>query len=243
MTHADSEFLQRDRSIHPPAFTPDYKTIVLRSPRRAMLSAAILPVGGDRPDLRALGTRPARQRPDPHYAREGEPIGERIFVHGHVRDENGGASPTPSSSSGSQCGGRYRHRNDRYLAPIDPNFGGCGRTITDENGFYYFRTIKPGPYPCATTSIPGARPISTSRVRLRLRPAPHHPDVFRGRPADLARPDGARDSRSLGRRAADRPPRPQAPRCRSTCSPTSSTSCCAAASRRSSRTSSKETER
>ncbi len=45
------------------------------------------------------------------------------------------------------AGGRYRHRNDRYLAPIDPNFGGCGRTITDENGYYFFRTIKPGAYP------------------------------------------------------------------------------------------------
>ena len=36
---------------------------------------------------------------------------------------------------------------DQYLAPIDPNFGGCGRVLTDENGYYCFRTIKPGPYP------------------------------------------------------------------------------------------------
>lgn len=43
--------------------------------------------------------------------------------------------------------GRYRHRNDNYVAPIDPNFGGCGRTLTDENGYYFFRTVKPGPYP------------------------------------------------------------------------------------------------
>ena len=45
------------------------------------------------------------------------------------------------------AGGRYRHRNDRYIAPIDPNFGGCGRTLTDEDGYYFFRTIKPAPYP------------------------------------------------------------------------------------------------
>jgi protocatechuate 3,4-dioxygenase beta subunit len=45
------------------------------------------------------------------------------------------------------AGGRYRHRNDTYLAPIDPNFGGCGRMLTDERGCYAFRTIKPGAYP------------------------------------------------------------------------------------------------
>jgi protocatechuate 3,4-dioxygenase beta subunit len=45
------------------------------------------------------------------------------------------------------AGGRYRHRNDTYLAPIDPNFGGCGRALTDEHGYYAFRTVKPGAYP------------------------------------------------------------------------------------------------
>ena len=45
------------------------------------------------------------------------------------------------------AGGRYRHRNDGYLAPIDPNFGGCGRTLSDETGYFYFRTVKPGAYP------------------------------------------------------------------------------------------------
>ena len=45
------------------------------------------------------------------------------------------------------AGGRYRHKKDMYLAPIDPNFGGCGRTMTDEDGYYFFRTVKPGAYP------------------------------------------------------------------------------------------------
>jgi len=45
------------------------------------------------------------------------------------------------------AGGRYRHRKETYLAPLDPNFGGCGRAITDADGTYRFRTIKPGPYP------------------------------------------------------------------------------------------------
>jgi protocatechuate 3,4-dioxygenase beta subunit len=48
-----------------------------------------------------------------------------------------------------QCNaaGRYRHVNDGYIAPIDRNFGGCGRCLTDDAGYYHFRTIKPGPYP------------------------------------------------------------------------------------------------
>jgi protocatechuate 3,4-dioxygenase, beta subunit len=45
------------------------------------------------------------------------------------------------------AGGRYRHKKDMYLAPIDPNFGGCGRTMTDDQGYYFFRTVKPGAYP------------------------------------------------------------------------------------------------
>ena len=83
-----------------------------------------------------------------NYAREGEPIGERIFVHGHVRDENGRGIPhTLVEFWQANAGGRYRHKKETYLAAIDPNFGGCGRTITDDEGRYWFRTIKPGPYP------------------------------------------------------------------------------------------------
>jgi protocatechuate 3,4-dioxygenase beta subunit len=43
--------------------------------------------------------------------------------------------------------GRYRHKKDQYIGSLDPNFGGCGRMLTDENGYYAYRTIKPGPYP------------------------------------------------------------------------------------------------
>jgi protocatechuate 3,4-dioxygenase beta subunit len=43
--------------------------------------------------------------------------------------------------------GRYRHKKDQYIGALDPNFGGCGRVLTDDNGYYSYRTIKPGPYP------------------------------------------------------------------------------------------------
>src|SRR5918995_481246 len=83
-----------------------------------------------------------------NYAKDGEPIGEHILVHGRVQDETGrGVARTLVEIWQANAGGRYRHVNDRYLAPIDPNFGGCGRTLTDEQGGYVFRTVKPGAYP------------------------------------------------------------------------------------------------
>ncbi len=59
-------------------------------------------------------------------------------MHGRVLDENG--RPVPNTLVEiwqANAGGRYRHKKDTYLAPIDPNFGGCGRTMTDANGFYF----------------------------------------------------------------------------------------------------------
>ena len=142
------EFFMRDRAQHPPAYTPGYKTSVLRSPRLPLwslqnsLSEVTGPVFG-----------PADLGPLDHdmilnYSQSGEPIGERTIVHGRVLDETGRGIPhTLVEVWQANAGGRYRHRNDTYLAPIDPNFGGCGRVLTDTNGHYAFRTIKPGAYP------------------------------------------------------------------------------------------------
>lgn len=144
----DSEFFQRNRGIHPPALTPNYKTSVFRSPRLPLLSLqnSLSEVTGPvfaPEELGALDHDLIR-----NYAQTGDPIGERIIVHGHVRDENG--KPVPGvliEIWQANAGGRYRHKNDHYIAPIDPNFGGCGRTLSDADGHYFFRTIKPGPYP------------------------------------------------------------------------------------------------
>jgi protocatechuate 3,4-dioxygenase, beta subunit len=79
---------------------------------------------------------------------EGEPIGERIIVSGRVLDSTG--RPVPSALIEiwqANAAGRYRHRKDQHPAPLDPNFSGAGRTLTDELGRYRFITIKPGAYP------------------------------------------------------------------------------------------------
>lgn len=141
-------FFQRDRDWHPPAFTPQYKTSVLRSPQQALLSLenTISEMTGPVFGHDKIG--PLDNDLIRNYAKTGDPIGPRIVVYGRVLDEN--ARPVPGALVEfwqANAGGRYRHKKETYLAPIDPNFGGCGRTITDEEGRYWFRTIKPGPYP------------------------------------------------------------------------------------------------
>ena len=143
------EFYQRDREWHPPGLTPDYKTSVSRSPQYSLISLQNSvgeitgPVFGHS-DIDLLDNDLLH-----NYAQPGESaIGERIILHGRVLDENG--QPVPNTlveAWQANAGGRYRHKKDTYLAPIDPNFGGCGRTLTDENGYYCFRTVKPGAYP------------------------------------------------------------------------------------------------
>jgi protocatechuate 3,4-dioxygenase, beta subunit len=147
--NTDSEFMSRDLGAHPPPHTPIYKTSVFRSPRLPLwslqnsLSEVTGPVFGEA-ELGQLDNDLVL-----NYAKAGgEPIGERIIVHGRVLDGN--ARPVPNTLVEfwqANAAGRYRHRNDRYEAPIDPNFGGCGRCLTDAEGRYHFRTIKPGPYP------------------------------------------------------------------------------------------------
>ena len=144
-----AEFYQRDRSWHPPALAPSYKTSVARSPQYAPISLENTPSEITGPRFGHSDIDPLDNDLLKNYAKPSEsPIGERIIVHGRVLDEN--ARPVPHTLVEvwqANAGGRYRHKKDTYLAPIDPNFGGCGRTLTDADGYYYFRTVKPGAYP------------------------------------------------------------------------------------------------
>ena len=146
--NAFGEFYQRDRTLHPPAYAPAYKTSVLRSPQKALISLqnSLSEITGPVFSSDELG--PLDNDLIMNYAKDGLPIGERIVVHGFVVDEN--RRPVKNALVEvwqANAGGRYRHKKDKYIAPIDPNFGGCGRMLTDDDGHYVYRTIKPGPYP------------------------------------------------------------------------------------------------
>ncbi len=146
---SDGAFIARDRNWQPPALTPAYRSTTFRSPNHKPLhfSPTISEITGPTFGHDMIGE--LDNDLIRNYSKPGEePIGERIMVHGRILDQN--ARPVPGvlvEFWQANAGGRYRHKNDGYLAPLDPNFGGCGRTITDNDGNYSFRTIRPGPYP------------------------------------------------------------------------------------------------
>ena len=134
------------RDADPAYFTPEYVGTRLRAPRKPLL---LLPerlselsgpaFGTD--DVRASDSDLTRQ----HY---GEPIGERIIVSGRVLGSDG--RPVRRALIEiwqANAAGRYHHQVDQHPAPLDPNFTGGGRVLTDDEGGYRFITIKPGAYP------------------------------------------------------------------------------------------------
>jgi protocatechuate 3,4-dioxygenase beta subunit len=141
-------FPRRDRTWHPAADTPAYRSTTYRAPRRAPLALpqSVGELSGPLFGHRAID--PLDNDLIRNYAITGDAIGERIIVHGRVLDE--AARPVPGALIEiwqANAGGKYRHVNDQYQAPLDPNFGGCGRVVSDADGRYSFRTIRPGPYP------------------------------------------------------------------------------------------------
>ncbi|WP_136684179.1 protocatechuate 3,4-dioxygenase subunit beta [Falsirhodobacter xinxiangensis] len=144
---ARNPLIARDRDWHPAPLAPGYKTSVTRAPQRPLVA---MPTTLSEQTGPAFGHGLIGELDNNLILNfTGQPaIGERIIVHGRVTDENGrGVSGTLVEAWQANAGGRYRHKKDGYLAPLDPNFGGCGRTITAEDGSYEFLTIRPGAYP------------------------------------------------------------------------------------------------
>lgn len=125
---------------------PPYVSSIARSPRMPLV---VLPKTLTERTGPVFGHGLIRDRDNDLTAQhEGDPIGERIYVHGRVLDED--ARPVRGALLEvwqANAAGRYRHKVDGHDAPLDPNFSGAGRILTDENGYYWFKTIKPGPYP------------------------------------------------------------------------------------------------
>jgi len=130
----------------PPNDVPAYRSTALRHPAQPLvlipqtLSEITGPVYGYGP-VGPLDDDLTRQHP-------GEPLGERIVIAGRVLDED--ARPVPETLVEiwqANSAGRYRHDLDNHPAPLDPNFSGGGRCVTDAEGRYRFVTIKPAAYP------------------------------------------------------------------------------------------------
>lgn len=138
----------RDWSSHPAYLQPEYKSTVLRAP-----SQPLLPVPQRLRQLRAPvyghdAVGPLDHDLTRNAVRNGAPLGERIVVTGRVLDEAGrpvrGALVEVWQAN---AAGRYVHKADQHDAPLDPNFLGAGRCLSDAEGRYRFVTVTPGAYP------------------------------------------------------------------------------------------------
>jgi protocatechuate 3,4-dioxygenase beta subunit len=139
---------KRDWSLHPPYLYPDYKSTVLRAPTKPLiplkhtLSELTGPIYGH-DTIKKYDNDLTK-----NAVKNGEPLGERIIVAGKVMDENGKpVRNTLIEIWQANAAGRYIHKVDQHNAPLDPNFLGAGRCMTDSEGNYKFYTIKPGAYP------------------------------------------------------------------------------------------------
>jgi protocatechuate 3,4-dioxygenase, beta subunit len=137
---------RRDTEGQPPYLYPDYKATRRRAPEKPLvivphtLSEVTGPVYGHR-RIGELDNDLTRQH-------EGEPLGERIIVTGRVLDGDGRSVRNSLIEVWqANAAGRYVHQGDRHPAPLDPNFSGAGRCLTDDEGRYRFVTVKPGAYP------------------------------------------------------------------------------------------------
>ena len=135
-----------DTEGQPPYLYPNYKSTRLRAPEKPLvilphtLSEVTGPVYGHG-RIGELDNDLTRQH-------KGEPLGERIIVTGRVLDGDG--RPVRNGLIEvwqANAAGRYVHQGDRHPAPLDPNFSGAGRCLTDDKGCYRFVTVKPGAYP------------------------------------------------------------------------------------------------
>ena len=132
---------------HPPLDYAGYKSTALRHPSRPLVPLPQMLTETTAPGLRR---GPRRRAADADLTRqhEGEPQGERIIVYGQVLEDD--RRPVPNTLVEvwqANAAGRYRHAGDQHPAPLDPNFSGGGRCLTDAEGRFRFVTIKPGAYP------------------------------------------------------------------------------------------------
>ncbi len=135
-----------DPVVDPPYLYPEYRSTVLRAPARPL---TVLPRSLTETTGPLLGEgRVGELDHDLTRQHADEPQGQRIIVHGRVVGDDGRpVRNTLVEVWQANAGGRYAHSEDNHPAPLDPNFKGAGRALTDDQGRYRFVTIKPGAYP------------------------------------------------------------------------------------------------
>ena len=179
---------------HPARDYAPYRSSLLRHPQQPLVAVN----GGDPETVELSGpvfgaTDITDIDSDLTRQHAGEPLGERITVSGRLLDSDG--RPVRGQLVEiwqANASGRYAHLRDQHPAPLDPNFTGVGRTLTDDQGRYYLHHRQAGRVPVAQPHqrvAPRAHPLLP--VRRRVHAAARDADVLPERPAVPLRPDPA----------------------------------------------------
>lgn len=137
-----------DAAVFPPYLYEAYRATIKRAPGLPLVDVPLTlsELTGPGPALSAVTPEDADLTRNAGTG--GEAIGQRIIVSGRVLDAAGNPIPnTLVEVWQANAAGRYVHKRDQWPGPLDPNFLGIGRCLTDENGVYRFMTVKPGAYP------------------------------------------------------------------------------------------------
>jgi len=146
---------KRNNNKQPKIDFPDYKSSVFRAPKNKKIS--IQPTKSE--ILGPIFNKNIIGKLDNDLTsnfckNKMSPLGHKIIVHGTVSDQF--SNPIEGALIEiwqANAAGKYLHQNDKNSAPIDPNFAGCGRSLTSSDGYYEFLTIQPGPYPYPNRGI------------------------------------------------------------------------------------------
>lgn len=142
------EIVRGDASVFPPYLYDAYRSTIRRAPRQPLVEVPLTLselTGPWRPSERVTPEDADLTR---NAGTGGEAIGQRIIVTGHVTDEGGAPLPNMLIEIWqANAAGRYVHKADQWPGPLDPNFLGIGRCLTNAAGEYRFLTVRPGAYP------------------------------------------------------------------------------------------------
>jgi protocatechuate 3,4-dioxygenase beta subunit len=142
------DIVRGDREIFPPYLYEAYQSTRRRAPLLPLIEVPLTlsELTGPGPAISAITPEDADLTRNAGTG--GEALGQRIIVTGRVLDDQG--HPVPNTLLEiwqANAAGRYLHKRDQWPGPLDPNFLGMGRCLTNAEGVYRFLTIRPGAYP------------------------------------------------------------------------------------------------
>jgi protocatechuate 3,4-dioxygenase, beta subunit len=148
LTTTIGEIIRGDREVFPPYLYEAYQSTRRRAPRLPLIDLPLTLSELTGPGPVISDVTPEDADLTRNAGTGGEAIGQRIIVTGRVLDESG--APVPNTLLEiwqANSAGRYLHKRDQWPGPLDPNFLGMGRCLSDQQGVYRFTTVRPGAYP------------------------------------------------------------------------------------------------